>query len=166
VTGTVLFGHTSGGVLTASQAASALGPLAGPYAQALFAIGLIGAGLLAVPILSASAAYALREFFGLPGTLKETRLRGAPRFYGIIALSTVIGVALNFVGFGAIEALYLSAIVNGLVAPPLLVLIVRLGSDRRIMGSLASGGLSRWLTWIATGAMGAAAAVLIGLSIP
>jgi NRAMP (natural resistance-associated macrophage protein)-like metal ion transporter len=156
----VLNAHGKTDVQTAADAAAALRPFLGPLAEVVFALGLIGTGLLAVPILSGSAAYAVKEFFGFKGAL-GTRPAYRPTFYGIIVLATLAGVAFDFLGVQPIRALFLSAVVNGLVAPPLMVLIVLLGQDRRRMGRRRSGRLSRTLTWAATVAMWAAALALV-----
>jgi Mn2+/Fe2+ NRAMP family transporter len=159
-TASVLHAHGKTDVQTADQAAQALAPLAGQWAFVLFALGMIGTGLLAIPILTASAAYAVRDFFGLKGALRD-RPAYRPTFYAIMALATIAGLAINLVGLNPIRALYVTAIINGLVAPPLLVLIVLLGSSREVMGSRTSGPLSRSLTWIATAIMGVAAIALV-----
>lgn len=159
-TATVLHAHGKTDVQTADQAAQALAPLAGQWSFVLFALGMIGTGFLAVPILTGSAAYAVREFVGLKGALSD-RPRYRPTFYGIMVLSTVAGVGINLLGLNPIRALFVTAIINGLVAPPLLILIVLLGSDRRVMGGRVSGRLSRVLTWVAAGAMSIAAIALL-----
>jgi NRAMP (natural resistance-associated macrophage protein)-like metal ion transporter len=156
----VLHAHGKTDIQTANDAAQALAPFLGPFAFVAFALGLIGTGLLAIPILSGSAAYALREFMGWKGAL-STKARYRPTFYGIIAAATLAGVGMNFLHVDPIKALFYSAMINGLVAPPLMVLIVVLGSDRKVMKSKVSGALSKTLTWTATGAMTAAAAALI-----
>ena len=152
----VLHAHGKTDIQTADQAAAALTPFAGPYAFVLFAAGMIGAGLLAVPILSASAAYALKEFLRLPGGL-ATKARYRPTFYAILVAATVAGAVMNFAHVDPIKALFLTAVVNGLVAPPLLILIVILASDREVMKERVSGPLSKTLTWAAAGVMSAAA---------
>jgi NRAMP (natural resistance-associated macrophage protein)-like metal ion transporter len=156
----VLHAHGKTNVQTADQAASALAPLAGQYAFILFSFGIIGTGLLAIPILSGSAAYALKEFLRLPGTL-ATKPRYRPTFYLIVVLATVTGVAMNFMGINPIRALFITAVINGLVAPPLLILIVLLASDRNVMRDKVSGTLSKTLTWTATGVMSLAAVALL-----
>ena len=152
-------------IQTATQAASALRPLAGAFAEVLFALGIIGAGLLAIPVLSASAAYAMSEALAFKGAL-EVRARYRPTFYGIIVGATLIGVVLNLVGVDPIKALFLTAVLNGLVAPPLLALITVVASDRRHMGKHRSGRVSRVLGWTAVLIMGAAAIGLIVTLIP
>jgi NRAMP (natural resistance-associated macrophage protein)-like metal ion transporter len=156
----VLHAHGKTDIQTANDAAQALAPFLGPFAFVAFSLGLIGTGLLAIPILSGSAAYALREFMGWKGAL-STKARYRPTFYGIIAAATLVGVGMNFLHVDPIKALFYSAMINGLVAPPLMVLIVLLGSDRKVMKSKVSGVLSKTLTWAATGAMTAAAAALV-----
>jgi Mn2+/Fe2+ NRAMP family transporter len=158
--GTVLHdgGHTD--IQSANDAAAALAPLAGRFASVLFAVGLIGTGLLAIPILSASAAYAIKEFFGMRGSL-AAKARYRPTFYLIILAATLVGLGMNLAGIDPIRALFITAVINGVVAPPLLTLIVLLGSDRKVMKSKASGMVSRTLTWAATGAMWIAALALL-----
>lgn len=159
-TAAVLHAHGKTGVQTADQAAQALAPLAGQWSFVLFALGMIGTGLLAIPILTGSAAYAVREFFGWKGALSDRPLF-RPTFYGIMVLSTAAGVGLNLIGMDPIRALFVTAIINGLVAPPLLVLIVILGSDRRVMGNRTSGSVSKLLTWATAAAMSVAAIALL-----
>jgi NRAMP (natural resistance-associated macrophage protein)-like metal ion transporter len=163
-TAAVLHAHGHTGVQTAQQAAAALQPVAGRFATVLFALGLVGTGLLAVPVLTGSAAYAVREVAGFGGGL-GLKPRYRPTFYGIIAAATVVGVLLNAVGLDPIRALFFTAVINGLVAPPLLVLITMVASDRRIMADRVSGRLSRTVSWIAAGLMGVAALALIATSI-
>jgi NRAMP (natural resistance-associated macrophage protein)-like metal ion transporter len=164
VSGAVLHAHGKTGIQSADQAAQALAPVAGPFAFVLFAVGLIATGLLAIPILSGSAAYALKEFLNLPGSLAD-KPRYRPTFYAILALAVLAGIGMNYIGLDPIKALFYTAVINGLVAPPLLALIVLLGSDRRFMGNRVSGRLSRTLTWLATALMSAAAAALIATSL-
>jgi Mn2+/Fe2+ NRAMP family transporter len=164
-TAAVLNAHGKTNIQSADQAAQALAPLAGPFAFVLFAAGMIGTGLLAIPILSGSAAYAVKEFFGLKGALSiQPWFR--PTFYGVMVLATVAGVALNLLRIDPIRALFITAIINGMVAPPLMVLIVLLGSDGKVMAKQVSGSLSKSLTWIATAVMGVAAIALIITLVP
>jgi Mn2+/Fe2+ NRAMP family transporter len=146
-------GHTN--VATAQQAAEALRPIAGPFAYVLFSVGIIGTGLLAVPILAGSAAYAVKEFFGLRGTLAD-RARTRPAFYGVLTVAMVGGLAISLLGINPIKALVITAIINGIVAPPMLALITILSGDRRVMGPQRSGRLSHGLLWLTTGLMSAA----------
>jgi Mn2+/Fe2+ NRAMP family transporter len=152
----VLHAHGKTGVQTADQAAAALAPFAGPFAFIVFSVGLIGAGLLAIPILTGSAAYAIKEFLGLPGSLASTPQQ-RPTFYLILTVATVAGVVMNFVHLDPIRALFIAAIINGVVAPPLLLLIVLLGRDATVMKRYVSGKLSLALTGIATAFMTVAA---------
>jgi Mn2+/Fe2+ NRAMP family transporter len=161
----VLHAHGHNGVQSADQAAAALAPVAGQWAFVLFAAGLIGTGLLAIPILTASAAYAVKEFLGLRGTLAD-RPRYRPSFYLIMGASTLASIGIGLIHIDPIRALFLTSILNGLVAPPLMILIVILGSDRSVMGHRKSGWFSQTLTWIAAGVMTVGAIVLIATSLP
>jgi len=137
---------------TAAQAAEALRPLAGDSSYALFAIGIIGVGLLGIPVLAGSASYAISESFGWKQGL-HYKLKQAYSFYGIIILSTLIGLGINFVGLHPIRVLIYSAVANGLVAPVVLVLIVLLGSNKKIMGDRVNGPWAKTFGWIATALM-------------
>jgi len=152
----VLHAHGKTGVQTAVQAAAALAPLAGPFAFIVFSVGLIGAGLLAIPILTGSATYAIKDFFGFGGSL-ASKPRQRPTFYLILTLATAAGVAMNFIHLDPIRALFIAAVINGVVAPPLLLLIVLLGLDRAVMKRYVSGNVSLALTGMATVLMAAAA---------
>jgi NRAMP (natural resistance-associated macrophage protein)-like metal ion transporter len=158
--GTVL--HSSGhtGIESAQQAARALKPLAGPLASLIFALGMIGTGLLAIPVLTASAAYAVKEFFGFRGSLSETPF-SRPTFYALIVIALIGGLLMSVLNINPIQALVVTAIINGVVAPPILVLIALLARDRRVMAAHRSGTASTALVWIATTLMGAAAVMLI-----
>ena len=152
----VLHAHGKTDVQTADQAAASLAPLAGPFAFIVFSVGLIGAGLLAIPILTGSATYAIKEFFGFGGSL-ASKPQKRPTFYLILTLATLAGVVMNFVHLDPIRALFIAAIINGVVAPPLLVLIVLLGADPVVMKRYVSGKVSLALTGIATASMAVAA---------
>ena len=152
----VLHAHGKTDVQTAEQAAAALAPLAGPFAFIVFSVGLIGAGLLAIPILTGSATYAIKEFFGFGGSL-ASKPRNRPTFYVILTLATVAGVVMNFVHLDPIRALFIAAVINGVLAPPLLLLIVLLGADATVMKRYVSGRISLALTGIATVFMAVAA---------
>jgi Mn2+/Fe2+ NRAMP family transporter len=152
----VLHAHGKTDVQTADQAAAALAPIAGPFAFIVFSVGLIGAGLLAIPILTGSATYAIKEFLGLPGSL-ASKPQQRPTFYAILMLATAVGVVMNFVHLDPIRALFISAVINGVMAPPLLLLIVLLGADVAVMKRSVSGKLSLALTGIATVFMAVAA---------
>ena len=148
---------------SAAQAAEALRPLAGNLAFALFALGIIGTGLLAVPVLAGSAAYAITEMWGIRATL-DAKVRRARVFYGVIAATTLAGAALTSIGVSPIKALYWSAIVNGVLAAPLMAIMMLIVRNPRAMGSLTlSGGLAV-LGWIATAVM-AVATIIFFLSL-
>jgi Mn2+/Fe2+ NRAMP family transporter len=137
----VTLGARQGGTIeTADQAASALRPIAGDLAGLLFAIGIVGTGLLAIPTLAGSSAYAAAEAMHWREGLART-LRQAPGFYGVIIAGMAVGAVLNLIGLGPIEALFYSAILNGLAAPPILVLMLLAGRDRSL-GRWRSGWLS------------------------
>ena len=159
-TASTLFQHGIKHIDSATKAAEALRPIAGEFAYLLFAVGIIGTGLLAVPILAGSAAYAVAETFKLREGL-YLKLRQAPGFYGVIAFSTLLGFAANLIGFNPIQALYYTAVLNGIVAPPLLVMIMLIGKNRSIMKSKVNGRMSNTLGWIATIAMSIAAVALL-----
>ncbi len=158
--GTVLHGSGHDSIASAAQAAGALRPLAGPFAFVLFAFGMIGTGLLAIPVLTGSAAYAVKEFFGFRGGLSE-RVSARPTFYALIVIAILAGLAMNFLNINPIQALVVTAIINGMVAPPILVLIALLARDRGVMQEHRSGFWSNTLVWIATGVMGTAAILLV-----
>ena len=143
--------HVSGktDIQSATDAAQALRPLAGNFATVLFGIGLIGAGLLAVPVLTGSAAYAVAETFNWPAGLDE-KPRHAKKFYGIIAASTIVGVAIDFAGINPISALFWTAVINGVVAPPLLVVVMRVANNKRVMGNRTNGIFTNIVGWLAT----------------
>lgn len=145
---------------SAPKAAEALKPIAGDFAYLFFAAGIIGTGLLAVPILAGSAAYAIAEAFRLREGLHQ-KLKQAPGFYGIIAFSTLIGFAINLTGINPIKALYYTAVLNGIVAPPLLLMIMLIGNNQKIMANRVNGALSNILGWITTIAMAAVAGGLL-----
>jgi len=149
--------HAAGvtNIETAEQAAQALRPIAGTFAAGAFAAGIIGTGLLAVPVLAGSAAYAIGEAFGRPVGLGR-RPGEARAFYAIIALSTLIGVALHFTPIPPMRALFLSAVINGVIVIPILVALLVLATDRRVMGSYRVRGVMLWLGWATTAAMAAA----------
>jgi NRAMP (natural resistance-associated macrophage protein)-like metal ion transporter len=154
--------HTSGrtSIETAQQAAEALRPLAGAGAYWLFTLGLIGTGMLAVPVLAGSCAYAVSEAAAWRGSLNQ-RPRRAKKFYLIIATSMVIGLALNYAGFNAIKLLFTAAVINGVLAPPLILIVVLLTRDRKVMGDAVSSRLIDTLGWIAFAVMVAAAVGLV-----
>ena len=143
-------------IQSATEAAQALTPLAGKFATVLFAIGLIGAGLLAVPVLTGSAAYAVAETFGWPSGLDE-KPRHAKKFYGVIALSTLVGVGIDFLGINPITALLWTAVINGVAAPPLLVVVMLVANNKQAMGERTNGVFTNIFGWLAAAIMFAAA---------
>ncbi len=150
--------HASGNthIESAAEAAEALRPLAGDGATWLFAIGLIGAGFLAVPVLTGSSAYAVAETFGWKYGL-DRKPRRAIRFYAVIAVSTLVGVALDYAGVNPIRALFWTAVINGVLSPPLIVLLLFVSNNRKVMGEHVNGRLANALGWIAAALMAAAA---------
>jgi len=143
-------GHTE--IETAREAAEALRPLAGDGAYLLFGVGLIGTGLLAVPVLAASASFAIAEVFGWRSGLDLTPRRGR-YFYIVFGGAVVAGMALNFAGTSPIRMLFLSALLNGLLAPPLLLLVMLVGSNPAIMGKRTNGPWLNVLGWLTTALM-------------
>jgi len=159
-TGATLFAAGKTDIGSATDAAQALRPLAGDAAALLLAVGLIGAGVLAVPVLTGSAAYGVSEAFGWRSGLDRTFTR-APQFYAVIIAATVVGMALNFLGINPITALVLSAVLNGLIAAPLLVLVMVVSNDRAALGDRTNGRLLNVLGWTTTAVMAIAAVGLI-----
>ena len=149
VCGAILYGRGITNIQTSADAAAALRPLAGQNAYLLFTLGIIGTGLLAVPILAGSASYALSESFGWANGLHR-ELKEANAFYGVIIIAMIIGLGINFVGLDTIKALIYSAVLNGLVAPVILVMIILLSNNKKIMGKYVNSGLTLILGWIIT----------------
>ncbi len=147
-----LFTHGITNITSASEAAEALRPIAGEQAYLLFALGIIGTGLLAVPILAGSASYALSESFGWKLGLYR-RLREANAFYGIIIIATGIGLLINLLGFDPIKVLIYSAVFNGLISPVVLILIVLLSGNAKIMGRWVNGRITTVLGWLTVALM-------------
>jgi Mn2+/Fe2+ NRAMP family transporter len=159
--------HNSGvhDVKTAADAAKALEPLvhsfphAGFLSKLIFSIGIIGLGLLAVPVLSGSAAYSVAEAFNWEASLnlKPNKAKG---FYAIIIAATIVGLILNFIGIDPVKALVYAAVLNGVAAVPLLFLVVKISGDEKIMGGFKSGWLSKTILWVTFVAMAAAAVAM------
>ncbi len=147
-------------IQSATEAAQALRPLAGDGAYILLGLGLIGAGFLCVPILTGSSAYAIAEALGWKHGLDE-RPRRAKLFYGVITVSTTVGILINFVGINPIKALVLAAVINGFLAPPILVVIMLVANNKAVLGRNVNGPFANVMGWITTIAMFAAAVALI-----
>jgi NRAMP (natural resistance-associated macrophage protein)-like metal ion transporter len=157
--------HVQGGgqIETAQQAAQALRPLAGAAAYLLFTLGIVGTGLLTVPVLAGSTAYAIGDAAGWHNSLSATP-KTAPRFYAVLGVSIAVGLVLTYSGLNVISMLFWSAVVNGVLAPPLIVLVVLLSSDSKIMGRHVCSPWLRSLGWLtAIGMTFAAIAMLASL---
>ena len=141
---------------TAAQAASALRPLAGEFAYILFALGILGVGMIGVPVLAGSGAYAFAEVMGWKEGL-ERRATDARGFYGIIAISVLAGLVIQYSPISPMKALFWSAVINGVVAVPLLVVIILLASRKSVMGDYTATRTATVLGWITTAVMGVAA---------
>jgi NRAMP (natural resistance-associated macrophage protein)-like metal ion transporter len=154
--------HASGTrtIATATEAAQALRPFAGTAASLLWAPGLIGAGALCVPILTGSAAYAIAEARGWNRGLDQ-RPRRAKLFYGVIALSTALGMSINYMGVNPMTALVWTAVINGFLAPPMLVVVMLIANNKKVLGKHVNGRFSNVLGWLTTAVMFAAAIALI-----
>ena len=163
-TASVLNAHGVTNISSATQAAEALRPLAGHFTFLLFAIGIIGTGLLAIPVLAGSAAYGVSEVFGWPATL-EAKAPEAVGFYSIIAAATVIGFALGFTGINAIHMLVWSAVLNGIVAVPIMAMMMVIVSHARLMGRFRARTWLIALGWVGTAIMAIAVIALIGSSL-
>lgn len=141
---------------TAQQAAEALKPLAGNFAYLLFTLGLIGTGMLGVPVLAGSAAYAVAEARVWRGTL-EDKPQLAKKFYAVVAVAMLLGLSLNYAGIHAVKMLFLAAVLNGVLAPPLIVLVVLLTSNKKVMGKRVNTRVLTWLGWATAAIMTVAA---------
>lgn len=156
-----LYVHGIYNIQTAADAARALRPLAGDKAYLLFALGIIGTGLLAVPVLAGSASYALSESLKWKHGLYR-KLREAYSFYGVIILSMIIGLLINFSGIDPIKALIYAAVANGMIAPIILILIIQISSNKKVMGNRVNSRLTTMFGWLITLAMiGAGVATII-----
>lgn len=165
-TATVLFSHGMTNINSAADAAKALEPLvhsfpdSGQVAKDIFALGVIGLGLLAIPVLAGSAAYALSEAVGWTEGLSR-KFGDARGFYGVIIISTIIGLMLNFMGINPIKALVFTAVFNGIAAVPLLYLIARINGNEAILGKNKGGILSQSVVWLTFGVMALSAVALL-----
>ena len=147
-------------IQTSAQAAEALRPLGGSLTFLLFSLGIIGTGMLAVPVLAGSAAYAVTECFDWQSGL-DMKLHEAKEFYGIIAFATVGGVVLNFTSLDPMRALLWSAVMNGVIAVPIMAVMMLLAARSDIMGSFVIPRRLGWLGWIATLAMAATVVAMV-----
>jgi NRAMP (natural resistance-associated macrophage protein)-like metal ion transporter len=159
-TAATLHAHGSTHIATAQQAAEALRPLAGKAAYWLFTLGLVGTGILGVPVLVGSSAYAIAEASAWRGSL-EKKPRGARRFYAVLTAAMVGGLVIDFAGLDALKMMFWSAVVNGALAPPLILVVILLTSNRRVMGERVSSPVLTVLGWITFVLMGAAAVGLL-----
>jgi Mn2+/Fe2+ NRAMP family transporter len=157
-TAATLGGHVTD-IQTSADAAEALRPIAGAHAAALFALGIVGTGLLAVPVLAGSAAYAIGEALEWPVGLDRKPLQ-AKAFYATIAVATLFGMLLNFMPINPIKALFWTAVINGVVAVPVMAIMMILSQRREVMGGFLVHGPLKWLGWLATALMGAAAVAM------
>ena len=157
--------HASGitDINTSADAAEALRPVAGSYASLIFALGIVGTGLLAVPVLAGSAAYGIGEALGRPVGLDRKPLK-AKAFYATIVAATAIGALMNFSPINPIKALFWAAVINGIVAVPVMAVMMMLSTKTKVMGRFTVHGPLRFMGWLATAAM-AAAAVAMGISL-
>ncbi|MBI3654695.1 MAG: Nramp family divalent metal transporter [Acidobacteria bacterium] len=155
-TGATLHANGQQDIETAKQAAEALRPLAGNAAYLLFTLGLVGTGMLGVPVLAGSAAYAIAEGMHWRGSLDD-KPKPAAKFYAVLAIAVIIGLALNFFGVNAVKMLFWAAVINGVLAPPLVIIVTLLTSDKKVMGDKINTPLVRWLGWLAALVMTAGA---------
>jgi len=150
---TVLFQNGVHTINTSADAARALEPLvqsfphAGFIAKLIFSLGIVGLGLLAVPVLSASASYAVSEAFNWHASLND-KLQQAHGFYGVITIATLLGLVINFIGIDPVQALVVAAVINGVVAVPLIFLVAKIARNKEIMGEFTSKNLSIFFTWL------------------
>jgi Mn2+/Fe2+ NRAMP family transporter len=151
-TAVTLYTHGVHDIQTSSQAAEALRPIGGEFTFLLFAAGIVGTGMLAVPVLAGSAAYAIANTFRWSSSL-SLELKEAKGFYTIIALSTIVGVLLNFSPIDSIKALLWSAVINGVISVPLMIAMMRMATQEKIMGRFAISVRLQWLGWLATAVM-------------
>ncbi|MGH7239822.1 MAG: NRAMP family divalent metal transporter, partial [Candidatus Saccharimonadales bacterium] len=148
----ILFTHGITNITTAAQAAEALKPFAGNASYWLFAVGILGMGLLAIPVLAGSSAYAISESIGKRQGLNN-KLKQGYAFYGVIIISMLVGLSLNFVGLNPIRALIYSAVLNGIVAPIILVLILLIVRNAKVMGEWKSSRIASTFGWLLAGLM-------------
>jgi NRAMP (natural resistance-associated macrophage protein)-like metal ion transporter len=159
-TAATLHAHGKTNIATAQEAADALRPLAGAGAYWLFTLGLIGTGMLAVPVLAGSCAYAIAEAAAWRGSLDRKPHR-ARKFYLVLAVAVALGIALNYAGFDAIKMLFTTAVINGVLAPPLILIVLLLTGDKEVMGKAVNSRTSAVLGWITFAVMVVAALGLL-----
>lgn len=147
-------------IATAQDAAAALRPITGNFAYLLFAVGIVGIGLMSVPVLAGSSAYAVSETLGLKEGLSK-KFKADPGFYAVIAVSTLIGMVISWLGIDPIKALYYAAALNGLTAPPLMVMILLVSGNKKIMGKYINKKISAIIGWVITIIMSAAGILLL-----
>ena len=158
-TASTLHAHGATHIATARQAAEALRPLAGNGAYWLFTLGLIGTGMLGVPVLAGSSAFAVAEAMAWGASL-DRKPAMAPKFYGVLGIAMALGLVLDFAGFDAVKMLFWSAVANGVLAPPLVVIVVLLTTDPTVMGDNVNSPLLKWLGWITAAVMTVAAVAM------
>ena len=150
-------------IQTTAQAAQALRPIAGSLAETIFALGVIGTGLLSVPVLAGSAAYAVGEARKWPTGLARQPME-AKAFYAVICIATVVGMIMNFTPIDPIRALYWSAVINGVVAVPVMAIMMWMVAAPKIMGDFVVTGWAKALGWVATAVMAVAVAAMLATS--
>ena len=158
-TATTLNAHGLKDIQSAKDAASALRPLAGNWAYLLFALGIVGTGMLAIPVLAGSSAYAVAESLAWGGSL-DFKPNVMPKFYTILAIAVALGLCLDFAGFNSVRMLFYSAVLNGVLAPPLIVLVILLTSNHAVMGDRQNTALIRWLGWTCAAVMAVCAVAM------
>ncbi|MDB5774343.1 MAG: mntH [Herbaspirillum sp.] len=163
-TAATLHAHGITDIQSSAQAASALKPIAGEFASWLFAAGIVVTGLLAVPVLAGSAAYATAGAFQWKNSL-EDKARSAKKFYAVIAVSTLLGVTLCFAPVDPIKALYWAAVINGVISVPIMAIMMLMAGRADIMGRFIIGGGLKILGWMCTGAMALAVIAMFGTSL-
>jgi Mn2+/Fe2+ NRAMP family transporter len=158
-TGTTLYATGHRDIETARQAAEALRPLAGDGAYFLFTVALVGTGMLGVPVLAGSAAYAVSEAMHWRGSLGD-RPRRSPKFYTVLAVAVLLGLVLNYLKLNAVRMLFWAAVLNGMLAPPLIILVTLLSSDRSVMGERVNPLVLTVLGWLTAAVMLAATVMM------
>ncbi len=159
-TASTLGQHGIHNISSATQVAQSLQPLAGNFAYLLFAVGIIGTGMLSVPILAGSVAYAVSDTLNVHEGLNR-KIFDAPGFYAVLAICTLIGAGINLIGINPIQALYYTSIINGIVAPPLLIILMLIANDRSILQDKVNGWGSNIIGWATAVAMTASAVALL-----